>query len=104
MSVFVSAGKKRNTLEPEIMGRMTLARYASASVAILVTLWAIKRGAVDEDGLPVPDGTDPDYTIDISLLDEALSWPAQVEKPKGVVLLVHGTGVTWVLSVHESTM
>ena len=73
---------------------MAWARYVSASVAVLVTLWAIKRDAVDEDGLPVPSGSDPDYTIDISLLDEAVSWPAHVEKPKGVVLLVHGTGVT----------
>ena len=79
---------------PKLIERMAWARYISVTVTVVVTLWAIKRDAGDQDSLPAPSGSDPAYTIDISLLDEAVSWPAHVDKPKGVVLLVHGTGVT----------
>lgn len=75
---------------------MAWSRYFSLSAALLATLWALNRtpDGVGEGSLLLPCGPDPEYSVDLSLLDEAVSCPTHVEEPKGIVLLVHGTGVT----------
>ncbi len=74
---------------------MTWTSYLSLFVALLATLWALNKtpDAVDADNL-VPSGSDPEPSIDVQLLDQAVSYPTHVKGAKGVVLLVHGTGVT----------
>lgn len=41
-------------------------------------------------------GPDPAYLVDEGQLDEAVSCPVSVSQARETVLLIHGTGVTWV--------
>lgn len=71
-------------------------RFLSFIVALSATFWALKKGpdVVEESSQPLPSGSDPPPLVDASLLDQAVSCPVHVDEAKGVVLLVHGTGVT----------
>jgi hypothetical protein len=75
---------------------MARATYFSLALAALAAWWAMSQRASvrDEAVQPVPTGRDPERTIDVALLDKAVSFPVHVEDAKETVLLVHGTGMT----------
>lgn len=56
----------------------------------------LNKKSLSIEYLPVPVGTDPAYLEDPLLLDKAVSRPRVVPEARDVVLLVHGSGMTYV--------
>ena len=69
--------------------------YASLVIAVFAAWRAITYSQEPAPSSP-PTGPDPTFELDLSVLDEALSYGTKVPMPRGIVLLVHGTGMTYV--------
>ncbi|KAI1341404.1 putative lipase [Xylariaceae sp. FL0016] len=76
------------------MARIT--HILTAALALIAIWYALGRREDDADEFspPVPNGSDPTPTVDISQLEQAVACPANLDGTKNVVLLVHGTGAT----------
>ncbi|KAI9162725.1 Lipase B [Paramyrothecium foliicola] len=60
----------------------------------LSILWAASRHASPGQSAPLPTGADPSYSENEFLLANAISCPQIVPEAQGVVLLIHGSGLT----------
>lgn len=69
-------------------------------VTITASWWAIStaelKGTHQSENNVTVTGPDPAYFMDKRQLDEAVTCPVSVSQARETVLLVHGTGVTWV--------
>ncbi|KAK9784516.1 hypothetical protein SCARD494_12771 [Seiridium cardinale] len=75
---------------------MALIKYTSIAFLLLSVLWLQTRNydPSKEGILLVFGGVDPELRISVTQLDQAVTYPVQVENAKDVVLLVHETSVT----------
>ncbi|KAK9413916.1 hypothetical protein SUNI508_11492 [Seiridium unicorne] len=84
---------------------MALIKYTSIAFLVLSVFWLQTRNydPSKEGILLVFGGVDPELRISVTQLDQAVTYPVQVENAKDVVLLVHGTGMTTQIN-WESTL
>jgi hypothetical protein len=77
---------------------MAFTKFGLVSLLLSPIAWLKTRNhdPSREGVFPVPSGADPELLTPLALLNQAVTCPVHVENPRDVVLLVHGTGMTYV--------
>lgn len=76
---------------------MGLLKTITALLAVLSAIWwaIAERKYLDlVDSASLQTNKDPAYTVDVQVLENAISCPVDVQNAKETILLVHGTGMT----------